>query len=262
MDSENIKKILWFKLCSSGIEKAHVHHLWKGVQLQTPAERAHMERAWGRTAHKVVRSYLPSKITFTRVFFFQKLNDICSHIGFPATGRVATTRQSTNRHYTPMSWRGTMEWKESTDKRWVLINIWFLISYLSGCVQTSWMSHLSQEIEEMVLSPVPQEDLFKWECNLPMWNLWKGGLHQCSDPSEPRANQAQRWQTFHMRVLPEQVCYCDVSEWTQEQETWGELKGRGCPKEDVPLWPLWKAADKQDETSGSHWGHPRGQTGL
>ena len=139
----------------------------------------------------------------------------------------------------------------------------YFLSYLIlGCIQTSWMSHLPQEIEEVVLSPVPQEDLLKWECYLPMWDLWKRGLHQRSDPSEPRADKAQRWQTVHVWVLPEQVCYRNVPEWTQEQETWGELKGGGRPKEDVPLWPLWKATDKQDETSGSHRGYPRGQAGL
>ena len=42
---------------SSGCKKAHVHHLWKGIQLQTPSERAHMEGARGRAAHKVVRLF-------------------------------------------------------------------------------------------------------------------------------------------------------------------------------------------------------------
>ena len=103
-----------FRRCNircPGLKKAHVHNLWKGIQLQTPAERAHMEGAWGRTAHKVVRSYLPSKTAFLSQENFSSKNThhICSHIGSRATGRVATTRRSTNRRCTPMSWRGTTE---------------------------------------------------------------------------------------------------------------------------------------------------------
>ena len=123
-------------ICCSGLKKAHVHNLWKGVQLQTPAERAHVEGARGRTAHKVVRSYLPSKTAFLSKEYFSSKNThhICSHTGSRATGRVATTRRSTNRHCTPMSWRGTTEWKESTDKRWVWHMSFFMfddfLSYL------------------------------------------------------------------------------------------------------------------------------------
>ena len=231
-----------------------------------------MEGAWRRTAHKVAGQIFLSNMSR---FFLCKIW-ICFPLGSRATGRVATTPPSTSRHFTPMLWRGTMGWKGNTDKRWVFHIIssdrssfryffsfhWALLSFFSGCLQTSWMPHLSQEVEEMVLSPVPQENLLKWKCNLPMWDLWKGRLHQCGDSSEPREDQAQRRQTFHMWVLPQQVCYCNVFEWTQKQETWGELKGRGCSKENVPLWPLWKAADKQDETASSHRSHPWRQAWL